>query len=112
MADLTLMDIEGQGSLVLGTQEEGDLLSLTLADDLLSLAFLEGEAAQAAALGRTHRTIPCTGLTDLRLVVDGSTVEVYANGGTVVFSTRWFPQGEDLALRSSFQAQGTVYQLA
>lgn len=112
VADLTLMDIEGQGSLVLGTQEEGDLLSLTLADDLLSLAFLEGEAAQAAALGRTHRTIPCTGLTDLRLVVDGSTVEVYANGGTVVFSTRWFPQGEDLALRSSFQAQGTVYQLA
>jgi len=112
VADLTLQGIEGQGSLALGTREEGEILSLTLADGLLSLAFSESEVAQAAALGRTHRTIPCEGLSDLRLVVDGSTVEVYANGGAVVFSTRWFPQGGELTLRSGFVAQGTVWQLA
>jgi len=42
-------------------------------------------------------------LDDLRVLVDGSTVEVYANGGATVFSTRWFPHGEKgLRVRASF----------
>ena len=33
---------------------------------------------------------------DLLVLIDSSAVEVYANGGRMVFSTRWFPTAEQL----------------
>nr|WP_275060820.1 GH32 C-terminal domain-containing protein [Enorma phocaeensis] len=35
---------------------------------------------------------------DLRVLVDASAVEVYANGGRDVLSTRWFPVAEELSV--------------
>ena len=34
-----------------------------------------------------------------RMLVDGSVVEVFANGGRVTFTTRWFPTEDDLTVR-------------
>jgi beta-fructofuranosidase len=110
-ADILLKDIRGTGALALGTTEEGELLSLAFNGERLSLVFGQTDAAKAAALGRTHRTIACSALTDLRVVVDGSTVEVYANRGAQVFSTRWFPAGNQLVVNSSLTAQGVAYPL-
>jgi len=33
------------------------------------------------------------------VLVDGSVVEVFANGGRVTFTTRWFPTEDDLTVR-------------
>ena len=109
VADIVLEDVRGTGSLTLGDGERSDLLALSFDGSRLSLAFA-GDAPDVA-LGRTHRTIACDGLRDLRVVVDGSTVEAYANNGAEVFSTRWFPRGEKLVVRLDFAAQGTAYAL-
>ena len=46
------------------------------------------------------------------MIVDGSTVEAYANGGAEVFSTRWFPISDKLTIRSSLRARSSfVYPL-
>ena len=39
------------------------------------------------------------------VLVDSSAVEVYANGGRMVFSTRWFPTDPQLSVRVSGNAQ-------
>ena len=54
--------------------------------------------------GRPQRQVPIDTLSDLRVVVDTSAVEIYANGGAEVFSTRWFPTGEKLTVCSTFEA--------
>lgn len=108
-ADVVLKDIGGPGSLTLGDARKDDLLALSFDGRRLSLAFAED--TPDVALGRTRHTIACSGLRDLRVVVDGSTVEAYANGGGEVFSTRWFPRGEKLVVRLDFAAQGTAYAL-
>ena len=72
-------------------------------DGLLELTFSAGEGMlrmtfinEAAALGRTERVMPLSALRELRVLVDGSTVEVYVNHGKAVLSTRWFPTADTL----------------
>ena len=44
--------------------------------------------------------------------MDGSAVEIFANGGAEVFASRWFcPEKEDLSITSSFPAMGSVYPM-
>ena len=46
------------------------------------------------------------------MIVDGSTIEIYVNGGAEVFSTRWFPLSDRLTIRNSFRARSSlVYPL-
>ena len=50
--------------------------------------------------------MPCEALLDLRVLVDGSVLEIYANGGTLVFSSRWFcEECPSLSVRSTFDAK-------
>ena len=53
---------------------------------------------EAVACGRTSRRIDLEAVSDLRVLVDSSVVEVFANGGRMVFSTRWFPTDEKLSV--------------
>lgn len=51
---------------------------------------------EGAACGRTERLMPLERLRELRVLVDGSAVEIYVNHGEAVLSTRWFPTADTL----------------
>lgn len=88
-ADIELEGIEGDLELGL----DGALgLSFSAGAGQLSMAFVD----ERAAAGRTERILPLESLHDLRVLIDGSTVEVYANHGAAVLSTRWFPTADTL----------------
>lgn len=93
--DIEISGISGDGTLVLN-----DALVLSYSKGIFILQFIDEDTAA----GRTQRSIELKQLSDLRIVVDGSTVEIYLNGGRVVFSTRWFPASEHLTLSSTFVA--------
>ena len=48
--------------------------------------------------GRTMRGREITRLTDMRVIVDASCVEAFLNGGKDVFSTRFYPEGEEIGV--------------
>lgn len=87
-ADLVIEGIGSAFALALD-----DALQISYAAGELRLAFV-GEAAggEGAGAGRTVRTAPIGRLDTLRVLVDSSAVEVFANDGAVVFATRWFPE--------------------
>lgn len=94
-ADIEISGISGDGTLVLN-----DALVLSYSKDIFILQFIDEDTAA----GRTQRSIRLKELSELRLIIDGSTVEIYLNDGRVVFSTRWFPASERLTLSSTFVA--------
>ena len=97
-ADIEISGISGDGTLVLN-----DALVLSYSKGIFILQFIDEDTAA----GRTQRSIELKQLSDLRVIVDGSTVEIYLNDGRVVFSTRWFPASERLTLNSTFVASGS-----
>ena len=94
-ADIEITDISGDGTLTLN-----DALMLSYSKGIFALKFIDEDTAA----GRTQRSIRLKELSDLRLIVDGSTMEIYLNDGRAVFSTRWFPASERLTLSSTFVA--------
>lgn len=96
LADIELKDIAGTGALTLD-----DALEISFADGLMTVRFLN----EAVAAGRPQRQVPMDTLSDLRVIVDTSAIEIYANDGAEVFSTRWFPEGDALSVRSTFATQ-------
>ncbi|MBF4803352.1 MAG: GH32 C-terminal domain-containing protein [Lancefieldella parvula] len=94
-ADIEITGISGDGTLTLN-----DALELSYSKGIFALQFIDEDTAA----GRTQRSIRLKELSELRLIVDGSTVEIYLNDGRVVFSTRWFPASEQLTLSSTFVA--------
>jgi beta-fructofuranosidase len=48
-------------------------------------------------------------LSDIRIVVDTSILELYVNGGGWVFSTRYFDEGDDLQVTSTFEGTDAVW---
>ncbi|OFK22693.1 glycoside hydrolase family 32 protein [Olsenella sp. HMSC062G07] len=86
--------------------------SITLNNDIM-LTFGAGRMTvtflcEQVAAGRSNRYVPFDVLHSLRILVDGSTIEVYANGGETVFSTRWFPTAETLTVESGIDAANSV----
>ncbi|OUP08918.1 hypothetical protein B5F33_06015 [Collinsella sp. An2] len=93
-ADVVLDGIAGDISLVLD-----GVLEIACAEGELSLVFHYRESdGHSVGAGRTRRTCAAGELHDLRVLVDGSAVEVFANGGLQVMATRWFPTAEHLSL--------------
>ena len=88
-ADVVVEKIAGDFALTLD-----GALSIRGSDGGITLAIDE-----ATGLGRRERTIVGETLESLRVLVDGSVVEVFANGGRVTFTTRWFPTEDDLTVR-------------
>ena len=97
-ADIEISGISGDGTLTLN-----DALVLSYSKGIFTLQFIDEDTAA----GRTQRSIELKQLSELRVIVDGSTAEVYLNDGRVVFSTRWFPASERLTLSSTFVASGS-----
>ena len=94
-ADIEITGVSGDGTLTLN-----DALVLSYSKGIFALKFIDEDTAA----GRTQRSIRLKELFDLRVIVDGSTVEIYLNDGRAVFSTRWFPASERLTLSSTFVA--------
>jgi beta-fructofuranosidase len=95
-ADVVLAGISGDGTLTL----DGSL-QLFVEGGRLGVRYL----VERHAAGRQERSIPIDAVRDLRVLVDGSAVETYVNGGAVVFSCRWFcDDAPDLVVRSEFEA--------
>ena len=97
-ADIEISGISGDGMLTLN-----DALVLSYSKGIFTLQFID----KVTAAGRNQRSIELKQLSDLRVIVDGSTVEIYLNDGRIVFSTRWFPASERLTLNSTFVASGS-----
>ena len=93
-ADVVIDGIEGAFALALD-----DALQLTYAAGELRLAFTETAVSMdGVGAGRTARTAALGRLENLRVLVDSSAVEVFANNGAVVFATRWFPAAPQLTI--------------
>ena len=52
-----------------------------------------------AGAGRTKRKAKVNELKNIRLLADTSAAEIYLNDGETVFSTRYYPDREDLQLK-------------
>ncbi len=91
-ADLVLRAAPGTGAF--GVTLCG-ALELCLADEVLTLRFLDTEVGA----GRTERHCEVGHARDLRVLVDGSAVEVFADDGRAALATRWFPKAGPLEVR-------------
>lgn len=107
-ADVILKQIEdGDAQIWLN-----DVLEVFVESGSFGIRFAQTEAGALASAGRQSRSIRLESLDDLRMIVDGSTIEIYVNGGAEVFSTRWFPLSDRLTIRNSFRARSSfVYPL-
>ncbi len=65
---------------------------------------------EPAAFGRTARKAAIPRLHTLRVLVDHSSIELFANGGERVMSTRFYPQGEH-ALRLEGEGRAKLYDM-
>lgn len=83
--DLVLTEIAGPLRIVVGTDAV-----LNWEDGLLALSLSE-----AAGYGRTRRVLPLETLTDLRVLIDTTSIEIFVNGGEQTMSTRFYPSGAD-----------------
>lgn len=95
-ADIVLTGIEGAAACL----RLDDALELRCEEGVLTLAFIDDVDGAAdgggVGAGRTRRSCKLDALDNLRVLVDGSAVEVFANDGRVAFATRWFPQRANL----------------
>ena len=105
-ADLVFTGIEGPLEVTLD-----GVLRVSAGETGCSVAFV-GKDAEAVGCGRTSRGIELEPVRDLRVLVDSSVVEVFANGGRMVFSTRWFPTAEKLTVKAAGTCAATAYPMA
>ena len=94
-ADVVAEGVEGPFSLTLD-----GALEVSWAAGELVLRFLDAVpgAQQGLGAGRTERRVPFEHLDNLRVLVDSSAVEVFANDGARALATRWFPVADGLTV--------------
>ncbi len=96
-ADLTVTGIEGELTVTLDGALE--IRCNAGGEPGCEIAFVNGaDAADGVGCGRTSRRCDLEAVRDLLVLVDSSAVEVYANRGRMVFSTRWFPNQPQLSV--------------
>jgi beta-fructofuranosidase len=79
---------------------------------ILKLTYRSGEAhlelSEAAGYGRTERFAYLPQCHEIRMIADVSSVEIFLNGGEIVFSARMYPADTAVMLSG---ISGTVYDL-
>lgn len=94
--DIEIDDIEGPFSITLD-----DAFTLSFDGTTLSAHFSDVAGVGA---GRTQRTWSVDRLDNLRLLIDNSAIEVFANDGRAALATRWFPVRDELTVALSGSA--------
>jgi beta-fructofuranosidase len=98
--DIVIDGINGVGALAL----DDNAVEIAYTGEKLEVSFGNAEVAG----GRIDRQVPLDHLDDLRVLVDTSAIEIYANGGETVFSTRWFPTADMFKVEASFKSDRAV----
>ena len=105
------------GPFDLELQVSGDSARVSLGENLL-LEYQDGDIAlrlsEKAGVGRKVRKaqVPSGKLESLRILVDTTAVEIYVNGGEVVFSTRYYPETQEQAVKvEAEEIRGEIYRL-
>ena len=84
-----------------------DALTVSWDGARLALRFSD----DAVGCGRTERSAPCDDLHDLRVLIDSSAVEVFANNGALAFATRWFPRSSALTIVEKGQSLFHIWEM-
>lgn len=112
-----IFEIEAEGPFDLEVQVQGDRIEMCFGENL-RLEYNDGNASlylsESAGYGRKVRNaqIPSGKLTDIRVLADTSAVEIYLNGGEVVFSTRYYPKDQKQKVKVDAESvHGRIYRL-
>lgn len=101
------LDIQLKGEQ--GKVSFGENLLLDYQDGNISLALSE-KAGAGRKVRRAH--IPSGKVEDLRILADTTAVEIYVNGGEIVFSTRYYPETDEQTVKVEAQeVDGKIYAL-
>ena len=93
-ADIELAGIDGPLSITLD-----DGLAIGFDGHGLSMRFIgDAGAPTGMGAGRIARSIATDALHNLRILIDSSAVEVFADDGRIAMATRWFPTADALSL--------------
>ncbi|TKX30508.1 glycosyl hydrolase family 32 [Campylobacter estrildidarum] len=68
-----------------------------------------GDIGKTIGCGRTKRSVELNTIYNLRIFVDTSSVEVFINDGSDVFTTRYYPLSQSLKIKGDVSY--TIYQL-
>ena len=110
-------EIPVNGAFDLDIQVKGDEGRVSLGENLF-LAYQDGDViltlSEKAGAGRKVRKahVPSGKVERLRILADTTAVEIYVNGGEVVFSTRYYPETKDQVVKVDSQdVDGKIFAL-
>ena len=110
-------EVRVEGPVDVEVQVESNRSEVHLGEDLW-LEYADGKASlylsESAGAGRKVRNafVPSGKVTDIRVVVDTTAVEIYLNRGEVVFSTRYYPENQRQLIRIEAEKfNGKIYRL-
>lgn len=103
-------DIEIEGITEGRLSLDGGAAILIVTDNVLYLAFDRAEQSLGGVgAGRTMRSAQLTErMHNLRILIDSSSIEAFADDGTVVMSTRWFPRSSRMSIAWVGEVQTAV----
>ena len=110
-------ETEAEGPFDLEAQVQGDKIKVSLGENLW-LTYADGNVelhlSETAGFGRKVRKaqIPSGSLQNVRILADTTAVEIYLNGGEVVFSTRYYPEDQKQSVKVDAESvHGKIYRL-
>lgn len=103
-ADLIATRNEGTDSLRVALDDAVEILA---SDTSLTVRFL----SEKIGAGRTERTVTCSTVREMRVLIDNSALEVFANRGERVFATRWFPREDALTVQVDGHATAHLWEM-
>ena len=73
----------------------GDYLNMSYTNSIFTLTFLDKKVSG----GREQRRVKLSSLSDIRILFDTSSIEIYLNGGQRVMSTRFYPDDTETQIK-------------
>lgn len=111
------VELPVNGPFDLDIQVKGDQGKVSLGENLF-LEYRDGDViltlSEQAGAGRKVRKahIPSGGIESIRVLADITAVEIYVNGGEVVFSSRYYPETQEQTVKvEAVECDGKIYML-